>query len=442
MRWRYLSEDRALRMNPTHVSDTYDIQVGKTIQLRRDSEGIITWDTENFDVEIIVEKILLSCDPDELRKKIEGKKYLLVLDDVWNENRVLWLNFMSFLGNGAKGSKILITTRSERVAKIMTRDILYRLEGLSLDDSLSLLMVMSNKKEHEWKNKIIEEIGRYIARKCGGVPLAIMTIGRLLCSKDTEKDWEIFNSWEFANIKQEAGDILPTLKLSYDILPSTLKQCFTYCSLFPKNYELSPIELIDLWMAQGFLKSTDVGHDYFMELDIEKDVYGNVFKCKMHDLMHDLAQKVAGSNFIVVDNSNTGEVLHVSIYNSGRVECVGEAHTRARSLLCFEGVKEDLIKDISRNFRNTRVLWLPKGVYADVVPKEIGKLNHLRSLDLSEGKFKALPPSISKLCNLETLNLQYCWYLIELPPGITELVSLRHLNIKGCSGLTHMPKGM
>ncbi|KAK4775031.1 hypothetical protein SAY86_009966, partial [Trapa natans] len=95
--------------------------------------------SENFDAEIIVKKILLSCDPskkledcrvDELQKKIEGNKYLLVLDDVWNENRVLWLNLMSFLGNGAKGSKILVTTRSERVAKIMTHDIFYRLEGL------------------------------------------------------------------------------------------------------------------------------------------------------------------------------------------------------------------------------------------------------------------------------------------------------------------------
>ncbi|KAK4756262.1 hypothetical protein SAY87_006389 [Trapa incisa] len=425
--------------------------------------------SDNFDERIIMRKILQQydgsgkpedCIIDKLPKNIEGKKYLLVLDDVWNKNQTRWLNLMKFLRNSAKGSKILVTTRDEDVARTMTRDESYKLKGLSKEKSLSLLMKMAYKKEGEWKNQRLEEIGTEIANKCCGVPLAIMTIARLLCSKDTDKDWEVFNSREFANIKQEAGDILPTLKLSYDILPSQLKQCFTYCRLFPKDYEFKPIDLIDLWMAQGFLKSPynrsmeDVGRDYFMELvwgsffqDIEKDVYGNVIMCKMHDLMHDLAQKEAGSNFALVDNSNTatychGEVLHVSIYKDEVSKWVGEAHSRARSLLCFEAVKEDLIKDISKNFRNTRVLWLPKGVHPKEVPKEIGKLNHLRSLNLSFSTFESLPPSISKLYNLETLNLEQCWYLIELPRGITELVRLRHLNIKWCRKLTHMPMGI
>ncbi|KAK4756260.1 hypothetical protein SAY87_006387 [Trapa incisa] len=130
---------------------------------------------------------------------IERKKYLLVLDDVWNDNRHLWLNLENYLKNGARGSKILVTARNQRVAKIMTRDIPYRLEGLSVDDSLSLLMLMAYKKDDEWKDGRLEEIGRDIVKKCGGVPLAIMTIGRLLCFKDTE-DWEFF-SGEFAKGK-------------------------------------------------------------------------------------------------------------------------------------------------------------------------------------------------------------------------------------------------
>ncbi|KAK4756249.1 hypothetical protein SAY87_006376 [Trapa incisa] len=183
-------------------------------------------------------------------------------------------------------------------------------------------------------------------------------------------------------------------------------------------------------MAQGFLKSADVGHDYFMELvwgfffqDIEKDMYGNISCCKMHDLMHDLAKKEAGSNFAVVDNSNTakynhGEVLHVSIFKDEVSKWVGETHNRARSLFCFEDVNKNWIKVILRNFRNTHVLWLIRGIYIDVVSKEIGKLNHLRSLNLSRNNFKALPPSINKLCNLETLNLEYCDSLIELSKGL------------------------
>ncbi|KAK4756333.1 hypothetical protein SAY87_006460 [Trapa incisa] len=209
--------------------------------------------SHNFDEKIILKKILQQyvqqcdgikkveedCRADELRKKIEGKKYLLVLDDVWNENRGIWLNLENYLKNGARGSKILVTARSESVVKIMTRDIPYRLEGLSMENSLALLMKMAHKKEDEWKNQILEEIGREIVSKCGKVPLAIMTIGRLLCYKYTEKDWEIFNSQEFAGIKQETDDILPTLKLSYDILPSS--NALLIVAYFPRTMSLAQL---------------------------------------------------------------------------------------------------------------------------------------------------------------------------------------------------------
>ncbi|PKI32191.1 hypothetical protein CRG98_047427 [Punica granatum] len=347
----------------------------------------------SFSVKDILRKIVRECSPNkegianldmnELRKKlgewINGKKYLLVLDDVWNDNRSKWLELQGFLMSGAKGSKILVTTRSTRVAETMTRKF-YKLSGLPSDESLSLLMQMAMKEEHEWKNQNLEKIAREIVKKCAGIPLAIKTIGRLLVfSGSTEEDWLNFKDNDLSLINQEEDDIMPTLKLSYDFLPSHLKPCFAYCSLFPQDYELEPRSKKTL---------EEVGYDYFRELlsrsffqDMQVDLYGDIMSCRMHDLMHDLA----------------------------------------------------------RSLRALRIC----GGHIKVISRSIAKLKHLRSLDLSKNDgFRYLPNSISKLCNLESLNLTGCRDLKELPSGITKLVNLRQLRVRGCYNLRDMPRGI
>ena len=108
--------------------------------------------------------------------------------------------------------------------------------------------------------------------------------------------------------------------MSFDHLPSYLKQCFAYCKLFPKDYKIHVGTLIDLWAAQGFIKLSnpkqrikDVGREYFRFLlwrsffqDVEKDSWGDIW-CKMHDLMHDLATSVAGTRSTVLHSK--GKIL-------------------------------------------------------------------------------------------------------------------------------------
>ncbi|GLT54165.1 hypothetical protein SLA2020_273870 [Shorea laevis] len=172
-------------------------------------------------------------------------------------------------------------------------------------------------------------IGREIVKKCVGVPLAVRTVGSLLYLK-TQKEWLSFKNNELSKISQDENDILPTLKLSYDHLPSHLKHCFAYCSLFPKDYKIDRSTLIKLWIAQGFVKSSDdqnrcledVGNGYFMDLlwrsffqETEKDEFGNIIDCKMHDLMHDLAILVAGSLITSLDDKKRNideKTRHVS----------------------------------------------------------------------------------------------------------------------------------
>ncbi|KAM1902782.1 hypothetical protein ACFX13_040378 [Malus domestica] len=193
----------------------------------------------------------------DLRRKVDGKKYLLVLDDVWNENREKWLSLKYLLMGGGKGSRILITTCSEIVATVSNTAKPYTLRGLNEEQSWSLFKEMALKDGKELENSTIKAVGKEIARKCQGVPLAIRTIGRMLHTKHHETEWLNFKEKKLSKISQEENDILPTLKLSYDVLPSHLKHCFAFCLLFPPDYEISVHKLIKLWVAQGFIKSLD-----------------------------------------------------------------------------------------------------------------------------------------------------------------------------------------
>ncbi|OWM65587.1 hypothetical protein CDL15_Pgr009113 [Punica granatum] len=428
----------------------------------------------HFHVEDIVRKIVRECSPNkegisnldmnELQKRLgewlHGKKFLLVLDDVWNENRSKWLELREFLMSGVKGSKILVTTRYPRVVETMTRKF-HKLSGLPNNESLSLLMQMAMKEEHEWKGQNLEKIAGEIVKKCAGVPLAIKTIGRLLVfSGSTEEDWLNFKDNDLSSIDQEESDIMPTLKLSYDFLPLHLKPCFAYCSLFPQDYELEPRELVYLWMAQGFInkplgsKKTleEVGYDYFRELlsrsffqDIEEDVYGDIMRCRMHDLMHELARLVAGKNYIAIDSSHEErfqeEARHVTT-NDPNVLNGFATDRRIRSMFLIVEKRIHIARLDVSCFRSLRALRIRRAGIK-VISRSIGKLKHLRSLDLlGNNELRCLPNSISRLCNLESLILTVCRDLEGLPSGITKLVNLRQLSVEGCDKLTHMPRGI
>nr|XP_048324157.1 disease resistance protein RGA2-like [Ziziphus jujuba var. spinosa] len=290
-----------------------------------------------------------------LREKISGKRCLLVLDDLWNENRELWLKLKDLLLNGIDGSRIIVTIRSMVVARI-TKTTLepYLLGNLDDDESWSLFRQMAFAEAQAPNNFNISQIGKEIVKKCKGIPLAIRTIGRMLYSKDREIEWLSFNKTEFSKISQDDNDILPTLKLSYDCLTSNLKQCFAYCSLFPKDHSIEVENLINLWMTQGFIRLSDatqsledIGREYFMKLywrsffqEVEEDEFGNIIYCKMHDLMHDLALQVAGvkcamlpSNVKDIDRRTRHLSFNFSLESSQILISLSQTADRIRTIL-------------------------------------------------------------------------------------------------------------
>ncbi|KAH0642843.1 hypothetical protein KY289_033817 [Solanum tuberosum] len=209
-------------------------------------------------VESIEGKSLNDMDLDPLQKKLQKllnrERYLLVLDDVWNEDQQKWDNLRAVLKVGATGASILTTTRLQKVCSIMQTLHPYELSNLSQEDCLSLF----NQRAFEHLEEInpnLEAIGKEIVKKCGGVPLAAKTLGGILRFKREEREWEHVRDSEIWNLPQDVSSILPALRLSYHHLTLDLRQCFAYCAVFPKDTKMEKENLISLWMAHSFLSS-------------------------------------------------------------------------------------------------------------------------------------------------------------------------------------------
>ncbi|XP_075643866.1 putative disease resistance protein RGA1 [Castanea sativa] len=428
-----------------------------------------------FDVKMIIQKIISATgmEPvdhsmdklqDQLRKIINQKKYLLVLDDVWNENPHKWDNLKDLLVGGAKGSKIVITTRARLVAEITCPASIYILKGLDEEQSWLLLKQIAFRRGQGTNNPRLEEIGKEIVRKCQGVPLAIKSIGNVLRLEKTEHKWSYVKNNILEIASQQENDIFPILKLSYDHLPSHLKSCFAFCSLFPKDYEIDKMTLVQLWIAQGFIRPSnknqeleDVADEYFKDLlwrsfFEEVTVFGKL-KYKMHDLIHDLAQLVAGAECTIISlhgNNFDEKTFHVSLpfyIDSSFIETSGllvRAEKLRTCLLTFEQgrLDESKLNELILSCRRLRVLGLC-GVHIERVSDSIEKLIHLTYLDFSKNHgIETLPNAISRLWKLQTLKVNDCQNLRELPRDIRFLDGLRHLENSNCRRLSHMPNGL
>lgn len=250
-------------------------------------------------------------------------------------------------------------------------------------------------------------------------------------------------------IVQKEKDIMPVLKLSYDQLPSYLKQCFAYCSLYRKDKMIDKWQLIDLWMAQGFIKSEeeqleDIGERYINELVkrsfLEERSRGpNRESYIMHDLVHDLSQFIAGYECMKMDSAVktiSERLRHVSFdLSSYDPEPLFESK-RLHTLLEFNSQKFNqgdpaLSEKVASSFRYLRVLQLKASIVE--IPRSICKLKHLRSLLIDTAFGMTIPETIGNLVNLQYLHLRIRWLpkvpMLELPKSIRKLVNLRYLSL-------------
>ncbi|XP_057990361.1 disease resistance protein RGA2-like [Hevea brasiliensis] len=417
--------------------------------------------SEEFEVKLLVKKILECATNNEvpnllgleqlrirLKENLEGKRYLLALDDVWNEDQKKWDDLKAYLLMGAPGSKILVTTRSTRVALVMGVDSPYVLQGLADNEAWDLFEKLAFGEGHgAVMNPNLTKIGKEMVKKCKGVPLAIRSLGSLMHLKTKESEWSSILESELWRSFQTSENILFVLKLSYYHLPTYLRQCFTYCAMFPKDYKFNKETLIRLWIAQGYIVCSskdddleDIGDQYFNELSSRSFFHQSesMNGYKMHDLIHDLAQSIAKDRYFAVENVCEG--IHHVYWPSSLNEIEMLVKVKGMRTLFFESFPESATLKRVSNFQRLRALHL--GWNINGVPNSIARLKYLRYLDISWCKMDTLPKSITNLQNLQTLILSYCERLRELPRDIEKLISLRCLMIGGCRKLRCMPIGL
>ncbi|QHO25797.1 Putative disease resistance RPP13-like protein [Arachis hypogaea] len=391
-----------------------------------------------------------------LKEKLTGKTFLVILDDVWHDQRDTWEDFLKPFRDGNIGSKILLTTRSEKVASVFVApNRHYQLSLLSGEDCWSVFLKHSSVSTNSEQYATLEPIGRKIVEKCKGLPLAVKTLGGLVRNKYNVRDWENILKSEIWELPEDESKIVPALRVSYHYLPSHLKRCFVYCSLFPEDYRFGKNELILLWMAEDLLRPTenntleDIGCAYFDELVARSFFQLSSELFVMHDLMHDLATFFAGKFFFRVDEFGNPHMAnsksrHLS-YNRHPISNFPEAyngtiytrtflpiHVQSNDIECYFWLQQlKCLRVLS--FRRFKILSLPDS---------IGELIHLRYLDLSETRIVTLPESLCKLYNLQILKLRHCEKLEMLPSHMQDLVNLRHLDMRGAHSLKEMPKGM
>jgi len=419
--------------------------------------------SDNFSMTKILLAIIESKDgknPDlssleSMQKKVQeilqNKKYLLVLDDVWSDDQEKWNKFKYLLqcGKGTKGASILVTTRLDIVANIVGTHQAHHLVGLS-DDNIWLLFKQHAFGPNTEQRSELLKIGKDIVRKCDGSPLAAKVLGSLLSFKTEEDQWDSIAKSEIWNLYDDATK--SALSLSYYNLKLSLRPCFTFCAVFPKDFVMVKKDLIYLWMANGFISSKGslevehVGNElwnelyqrsFFQEIKINKQ---GIVTFKIHDIFHDIASSIMGEQCVASEAASltnlSKRVHHISCFDMDKqfkYNTIPFKNVESlRTFLDFDPPRSNL--GVFPSITHLRALSTSCSQLS-----ALKNFIHLRYLQLYESDIKTLPEFICRLRKLQILKLELCENLSSLPQQLTQLQDLRHLEIKRCHSLTSMP---
>ncbi|XP_078165492.1 putative disease resistance RPP13-like protein 3 [Carex rostrata] len=392
----------------------------------------------------------------ELKKKLSSRRYLIILDDVWQVD--VWNHLKNALPDDKNGSRVLITSRSIDVAK-SADPIMAPCELNLLDDqkSIDLLLkkALPNQEPSEELASDLLKLANELSKKCEGLPLALVVLGGILSTKDRNYHaWErVFRTMDWHSKGKECMDVLA---MSYEDMPYYLKACFLYLALFPEDYQISARRLIRMWVAEGFIPQEEritmeeIAEDYLYELFqrsmiqvSSRHVNGSIKCFQVHDLLRDLAMhKAREENFVMVfseesDSKKPNKEIRRASFHSLKYGD-DNFHLRnnllyleyARSLLLFGEYGWSPIPANFRKFRLLKVLVLEGVENHDVdLVRGLEKLVHLKYLGLRGCHIPISKCSFHCMKALETLDMREI--LIygdgEVPDGIWSIDTLRHV---------------
>ncbi|RLN12480.1 hypothetical protein C2845_PM09G03480 [Panicum miliaceum] len=425
-----------------------------------------------------IERLEVAVLAEMLRRYLQDKRYIIILDDIWSISS--WESIRCALPDNKKGSRVIVTTRNEDVAKTCCshhQDWIYKIQRLSDATSRELFFKRIFGSEDELPNDELEEVSNSILRKCGGLPLAILSIGSLLASKTnrTKQEWQKVCD----NLGSEL-ESYPTLEgakqvltLSYDDLPYHLKSCFLYLSIFPENYEIKRGPLVRRWIAESFvsqrygLSTEQIAESYFDEFvarsivqPVRIDWNGKVRSCRVHDIMLEvIVSKSLEENFasFLRDNGSLlvshDKIRRLSIHSSQNlVQSTSASVSHVHSFTMSASVEEvpvffprlHLLRVLDMesciclrnnalncicNFFQLKYLSLRK-TNISKLPRRLGNLKHLETLDIRATLIKKLPISAKNLSCMKHL-------LVGHKEQLTRTGSVKFL--KHCSGLEMAP---
>ncbi|KAM0885011.1 hypothetical protein ACQ4PT_030622 [Festuca glaucescens] len=439
-----------------HVYNTvkvdFDAAAWVTVSKSYCLEDLLKKIAAEFSIAVDVTNIEMRGIAESIHNYLQGKKYILVLDDVWTAR--VWSEIRNVFPTSGCIGRFVITSRNHEMSLLATRESAIHLEPLQEHHSWLLFC-----KGAFWNNDDkecpleLQNLARNFIAKCQGLPIAIACIGRLLsCKPPTSAEWEnVYRGLDSQLAKDVIPDVDMILKVSLEDLPYDLKNCFLHCAFSPEDYVLKRRTIMRQWIAAGFIREKggyrtleEVAEGYLAELVnrsllqvVERNYAGRLKHCRMHDVIRLLAlNKAKEECFGEVYNCSAAGAFSVvgarriSIQAENLEQLSRSGATHLRVLHVFKGyINVDLLMPILTSSNLLSMLDL-QGSRINMLPNEVFNLYNLRYLGLRYTEIESLPEAVGRLQNLEVLDA-FGAKLTYLPNSVVKLKKLRYLYALG-----------
>ncbi|KAL3360190.1 hypothetical protein AABB24_016605 [Solanum stoloniferum] len=388
---------------------------------------------------------------DELRKILMGKRYLIVLDDMWD--CTAWDDLRFCFPDVGNRSRIVVTTRLEKVGEqVKYHTDPYSLPFLTTEESCQLLQ--RKVFQQEGCPPELQYVSLEIAKKCKGLPLVVVLVAGVIKKRKSEESWwnEVKDAL-FDSLDSESEEYTcATMQLSFDNLADCLKPCLLYMGMFQEDAIIPVSKLISLWVAEGFVQNSESAEYYLMDLInsnvvmVSKSSYnGKVKHCQVHDVVHHFClEESRKEKFMLAVKGNVVQFQPLD-WNGSRVsfsfsEKLSKStslrsktqkpfHQHLRSLIIREYYDGFPFRSRIHTLRLLKILDLSSNKVSYLSTATLKPLNHLKYLAVLANVFYFDPESC--LPHLETLmvNSDNLDYIVLLPASFWEMEKLRHVDI-------------